>query len=56
MTAFALSSVLVKELIEEIGGEGKNPGGLVISSSPTNGPNPAVQSLSSYLDESVVVI
>ena len=55
-TASALSSALAKESTEDGGDEGKNPGGLVISSLPTNGPSPVIQSLPLCLSEPVAVI
>jgi len=55
-TTSALSSALAEESTEDGGDEGQNPGSLVISGSPTNGPSPAVQSLPSCLGEPVAVI
>jgi len=55
-TASTLSSALAKHSTEDGGDEGYNPGGLVISGSPKNGPSPAVQSLPSFLGEPVAVI
>ena len=47
---------MANQSTEDEGDEGYNPGGLVITGSPTNRPSPAVQSLPSCLDEPVAVI
>ena len=56
MTASNPSSAFPKESTEDGGDEGYNPGGLVISGSPTNAPSPAVQSLPLCICKPVAVI